>query len=70
MGEITGSTGEGKIRTYIHEVFPFERIQDAHRTMQAYANAYVSCWRFEAVSDAYETLFFLFVSGKLIVTIP
>ncbi|GJE91905.1 NAD(P)H-quinone oxidoreductase [Phanerochaete sordida] len=39
LGEITGSTGEGKIRTYIHEVFPFERIQDAHRTMQADANA-------------------------------
>ncbi|EKM49717.1 uncharacterized protein PHACADRAFT_265363 [Phanerochaete carnosa HHB-10118-sp] len=39
LGEITGSTGEGKIRTYIHEVFPFEKIQDAHRTMQADANA-------------------------------
>lgn len=41
LGEITGSTGGGKIRTYIHEVFPFEGIQDAHRTMEADANACV-----------------------------
>ncbi|KIP02529.1 hypothetical protein PHLGIDRAFT_111989 [Phlebiopsis gigantea 11061_1 CR5-6] len=39
LGEITSSTGGGKIRTYIHEVFPFEKIQDAHRTMEADANA-------------------------------
>ena len=41
LGHITGSQGEGKIRTYIHEVFPLEKIQDAHRTMEADANAYV-----------------------------
>lgn len=39
LGHITGSQGEGKIRTYIHEVFPLEKIQDAHRTMEADANA-------------------------------
>lgn len=39
LGEITSSTGEGKIRTYIHEVFPFEKIQEAHKTMEADANS-------------------------------
>jgi len=39
LGEITSCKGNGKIRTSIHEVFPFEKIQDAHQTMERDANA-------------------------------
>lgn len=41
LNEITGSEGNGKIRTYIHVVYPWEKIQEGHRTMQADSNAYV-----------------------------
>jgi len=33
MGKITGSEGDGGIRTYIHKVYPWTHIQDAHREM-------------------------------------
>ncbi|KAI0345652.1 quinone oxidoreductase [Trametopsis cervina] len=41
LREITGSTGSGKLRTYIHEVFPLEKIQDAHKVMEADENMWV-----------------------------
>ncbi|KIJ45959.1 hypothetical protein M422DRAFT_74960 [Sphaerobolus stellatus SS14] len=33
--KLTGEKGSGPLRTYIHAVFPFEKIQDAHREMQS-----------------------------------
>ena len=39
VDEITGSGGSGKIRTYIHAVYPWEKIQEAHREMESDANA-------------------------------
>ncbi|KAI0088494.1 quinone oxidoreductase [Irpex rosettiformis] len=38
LGEITNSSGNGKVRTYVHQVFPLENIQEAHRTMEADKN--------------------------------
>ena len=39
LHEITGSNGDGKVRTYIHTVLPWDKVQEAHRTMEADANA-------------------------------
>ncbi|KAH9890359.1 quinone oxidoreductase [Cubamyces lactineus] len=36
---ITGSSGDGQIRTYIHKVYPWTEIQDAHREMEANNNS-------------------------------
>ncbi|CDO72169.1 hypothetical protein BN946_scf184970.g21 [Trametes cinnabarina] len=36
---ITGSSGNGRIRTYIHKVYPWTEIQDAHREMEANKNS-------------------------------
>ncbi|PSR71676.1 hypothetical protein PHLCEN_2v12450 [Hermanssonia centrifuga] len=41
VDEITGSEGHGKLRTYIHEVYPWQKIQEAHRAMQSDSNASV-----------------------------
>lgn len=37
--KLTGENGPGPLRTYIHEVFPFEKIQDAHRAMESNTTA-------------------------------
>ncbi|KAI8986272.1 quinone oxidoreductase [Trametes punicea] len=39
FGHITGSSGNGRIRTYIHKVYPWTEIQDAHREMEANKNS-------------------------------
>ena len=39
LSEITGSGGNGKIRTYIHVVYPWDKIQEGHKTMQDDSNA-------------------------------
>ncbi|KAI0762024.1 quinone oxidoreductase [Trametes elegans] len=36
---ITGSSGEGRIRTYIHKVYPWTEIREAHREMEANKNS-------------------------------
>ncbi|OSD02369.1 quinone oxidoreductase [Trametes coccinea BRFM310] len=36
---ITGSSGSGQIRTYIHKVYPWNEIQAAHREMEANKNS-------------------------------
>ncbi|KAI0351397.1 quinone oxidoreductase [Trametes cingulata] len=36
---ITGSSGDGRIRTYIHKVYPWAEIQEAHREMEANKNS-------------------------------
>ncbi|KAI0824012.1 quinone oxidoreductase [Trametes gibbosa] len=36
---ITGSSGDGRIRTYIHKVYPWTEIQEAHREMEANKNS-------------------------------
>ncbi|KAH9924685.1 quinone oxidoreductase [Epithele typhae] len=36
---ITGSSGDGRIRTYIHKVYPWTQIQEAHREMEASKNS-------------------------------
>jgi len=33
LGKITGSEGDGALRIYIHKVYPWTQIQDAHREM-------------------------------------
>ncbi|KAF8073527.1 hypothetical protein FPV67DRAFT_1559933 [Lyophyllum atratum] len=39
LGHITGSEGTGPIKLYIHKVYPWTEIQEAHREMQANANS-------------------------------
>ncbi|KAF8644434.1 hypothetical protein AX16_008493 [Volvariella volvacea WC 439] len=39
LHNITGSNGNGSIRTYIHKVYPWTEIQDAHREMEANKNS-------------------------------
>ncbi|KAI0653539.1 hypothetical protein C8Q70DRAFT_1059251 [Cubamyces menziesii] len=39
LHHITGSSGDGQIRTYIHKVYPWTEIQDAHREMEANSNS-------------------------------
>ncbi|KAI0671128.1 quinone oxidoreductase [Trametes maxima] len=36
---ITGSSGNGRIRAYIHRVYPWNEIQEAHREMEANKNS-------------------------------
>ncbi|KAI0754573.1 quinone oxidoreductase [Daedaleopsis nitida] len=36
---ITSSSGDGSIRTYIHKVYPWTEIQEAHREMEANKNS-------------------------------
>ncbi|EJF60976.1 quinone oxidoreductase [Dichomitus squalens LYAD-421 SS1] len=36
---ITGASGDGKVRTYIHKVYPWTEIQEAHREMEANNNS-------------------------------
>ncbi|KDQ62036.1 hypothetical protein JAAARDRAFT_54076 [Jaapia argillacea MUCL 33604] len=36
--DITGSDGDGKLRTYIHKVYPWTAIRDAHKEMEANKN--------------------------------
>ncbi|KAI0642972.1 quinone oxidoreductase [Trametes meyenii] len=36
---ITGSSGNGRIRAYIHRVYPWTEIQEAHREMEANKNS-------------------------------
>jgi len=36
--DITGEGGGGPLRTYIHKVYPWTEIQDAHREMQSNKN--------------------------------
>ncbi|KAI0770603.1 quinone oxidoreductase [Fomes fomentarius] len=36
---ITGSSGEGPIRTYIHKIYPWTEIKEAHREMEANSNS-------------------------------
>ncbi|KAI0682803.1 quinone oxidoreductase [Cytidiella melzeri] len=38
LSEITSCTGHGQVRTNIHQVFPMEKIQEAHRVMEADKN--------------------------------
>jgi len=35
---ITGDTGQGAIRTYVHKVYPWERILEAHKELEANRN--------------------------------
>jgi len=37
--KITGSAGDGPIKTYIHKVYPWTDIQDAHRCMASNTNS-------------------------------
>ena len=37
--KLTGEKGPGPLRTYIHSVYPFEKIQDAHRDMESNTTA-------------------------------
>ncbi|GBE85078.1 quinone oxidoreductase [Sparassis latifolia] len=39
LGFLTGSAGEGALRTYIHKVYPWTEIQAAHREMEANKNS-------------------------------
>lgn len=39
IANITGSEGDGLIRTYIHKVYPWTEIQDAHREMTENKNS-------------------------------
>ncbi|GLB38186.1 putative quinone oxidoreductase [Lyophyllum shimeji] len=39
FGHITGSEGTGPLKIYIHKVYPWNKIQDAHREMEANANS-------------------------------
>ncbi|CAL1713517.1 unnamed protein product [Somion occarium] len=39
LPHITGSEGAGKVRTYIHKVYPWTEIQEAHREMEANKNS-------------------------------
>ncbi|KAI1786870.1 quinone oxidoreductase [Ganoderma leucocontextum] len=36
---VTGADGDGKVRTYIHEIYPWTKIQEAHREMEANKNS-------------------------------
>ncbi|TDL19703.1 quinone oxidoreductase [Rickenella mellea] len=38
LDHITGSAGDGKLRTYIHKVYPWTDIQDAHKEMEENKN--------------------------------
>ncbi|KZT11797.1 quinone oxidoreductase [Laetiporus sulphureus 93-53] len=38
LGKITGSNGDGALRTYIHKVYPWTAIQEAHREMEENKN--------------------------------
>ncbi|KAJ8475027.1 hypothetical protein ONZ45_g15753 [Pleurotus djamor] len=38
LNKITGQSGDGPIKTYVHKVYPFNEIQDAHREMEANQN--------------------------------
>nr|VWO99467.1 Reducing polyketide synthase FUB1 (EC (Fusaric acid biosynthesis protein 1) [Ganoderma boninense] len=39
LDHITGAAGDGKVRMYIHEVYPWTKIQEAHREMEANKNS-------------------------------
>jgi len=39
LGHITGAQGSGQMRLYIHKVYPWTNVQDAHREMQTNANS-------------------------------
>ncbi|PCH40425.1 quinone oxidoreductase [Wolfiporia cocos MD-104 SS10] len=39
LPHITGSTGNGALRTYIHKVYPWTEIQEAHREMEGNKNS-------------------------------
>ncbi|CCM05738.1 uncharacterized protein FIBRA_07970 [Fibroporia radiculosa] len=39
LDSITNATGGGAVRTYIHEVFPWTKIQEAHHEMEANKNS-------------------------------
>ncbi|EPQ54785.1 quinone oxidoreductase [Gloeophyllum trabeum ATCC 11539] len=39
LDKISGAEGAGAVRTYIHKVYPWTRIQDAHRCMESNANS-------------------------------
>ncbi|KAJ7637570.1 quinone oxidoreductase [Mycena polygramma] len=39
LQHITGDKGEGPIKTYIHKVYPWTQIQDAHREMESNSNS-------------------------------
>ncbi|KZT69609.1 quinone oxidoreductase putative [Daedalea quercina L-15889] len=39
LGHISGSAGDGRVRTYIHNVYPWTEIQEAHREMEANKNS-------------------------------
>jgi len=39
IDKITGSEGKGPMKTYIHKVYPWTKIQEAHREMEANKNS-------------------------------
>ncbi|KAF8349412.1 hypothetical protein F5887DRAFT_946033 [Amanita rubescens] len=39
LDQITGESGSGSIKTFIHEVYPWTHIQEAHREMEANKNS-------------------------------
>jgi len=39
LGHLTGPQGTGPMKIYIHKIYPWAEIQDAHREMQANANS-------------------------------
>jgi len=39
LSHITGSAGDGEVRTYIHKTYPWTEIQEAHREMEANKNS-------------------------------
>ncbi|PIL35168.1 hypothetical protein GSI_02957 [Ganoderma sinense ZZ0214-1] len=39
LDHITGASGDGKVRMYIHEIYPWTKIQEAHREMEANKNS-------------------------------
>lgn len=39
LGSLTGTSGNGPMRTYIHKVYPWTAIQDAHRELEANSNS-------------------------------
>ncbi|CAK5269828.1 unnamed protein product, partial [Mycena citricolor] len=39
LDHISGKEGDGKITTFIHKVYPWDKIQDAHREMEANGNS-------------------------------
>ncbi|PIL35093.1 hypothetical protein GSI_02881 [Ganoderma sinense ZZ0214-1] len=39
LDHITGAAGDGKVRVYIHEIYPWTKIQEAHREMEANKNS-------------------------------